>query len=74
MPQSGKAFKFPPFKPTGTGIRIDLDKLYVYEDHHNLTFRDGTNWPLADDLQASQAFAGLIREAKKALRERKRRS
>ncbi len=65
---AGKSFKFPEFRLTESGIRVDLDKLYLYSDHANITFKDGTNWPLGDDLEAIQAFAGLLRRMHRELR------
>ncbi len=72
-----KEFRFPAATPTATGIKTDLKALYQYEDdgwtHYNLVFADGTNWPLADDLEFIGAIAGLLRHNKKLLRQHRTR-
>ena len=38
---------------TEKGVKIELGTLYVDADGHaNLTFGDGTNWPMADQYEA----------------------
>jgi hypothetical protein len=52
---------------SGTGVKAKLKDLYVYPDGHaNLTFADGTNWPLADQYEVVQGLAGLLRRMQKA--------
>lgn len=44
---------------TPKGVKVDLETLYVYPDGHaNLTFADGTNWPMADPYEVVQIIAG----------------
>src|SRR5678810_592455 len=46
---------------TPKGVKIDLKTLYVYPDGHaNLTFSDGTNWPVDDEYQLIQLLAGAL--------------
>lgn len=52
---------------SGTGVKTRLKDLYIYPDGHaNLTFADGTNWPLADQYEVMQAVAGLLRRMQRA--------
>jgi hypothetical protein len=46
---------------TPKGVKVKLDTLYVYPDGHaNLTFADGTNWPMADPYEAVCILAGEL--------------
>jgi hypothetical protein len=52
-------------QPTPNGVKIDLKRLYVYEDGHaNLVFakRDGEeiNWPMADPYQVAELITGQL--------------
>ena len=55
---------------TPNGVRVELDKLYVYPDGHaNLVFVDGTNWPMKDEYEAIRILAGqLLRPMQKRAR------
>ena len=46
---------------TPNGVKIKLDTLYVYPDGHaNLTFADGTNWPMADQYEVVNIITGEL--------------
>lgn len=55
---------------TPKGVKVELKTLYVYPDGHaNLTFADGTNWPIADEYEMVQLLAGnLLRPMQKRAR------
>jgi hypothetical protein len=55
---------------TPKGVKIELKTLYVYPDGHaNLTFADGTNWPIADEYEMVELLAGsLLRPMQKRAR------
>ena len=53
-------------RSTPKGVVIDLKRLFVYPDGHaHLTFKDDTNWPVADQYQAIELLAGLLRTMQK---------
>jgi hypothetical protein len=55
------ALKPPPIEDTPNGVKVSLKALYVYPDGHaNLTFADGTNWPLADEYEVVQWVSGNL--------------
>ena len=46
---------------TTKGVKIKLDTLYVYPDGHgNLTFADGTNWPMSHPYEIVNIIAGEL--------------
>jgi hypothetical protein len=50
-----------PIEPTPSGVKVRLKTLYVYPDGHaNLTFADGTNWPMADEYETVQWISGKL--------------
>jgi hypothetical protein len=57
---------------TPRGVKIRLDTLYVYPDGHaNLTFSDGTNWPMANpyeivDIIVEELLTPMQRRTNKA--------
>lgn len=55
---------------TPNGVKVALKALYVYPDGHaNLTFADGTNWPLADEYEVVHWLTGnLLRPMQKQAR------
>jgi hypothetical protein len=59
--ENGMAVNAPPIEPTRSGVKVELKTLYVYPDGHaNLTFADGTNWPLADEYEVVQWLTGKL--------------
>lgn len=64
------AVTMPQIHRTPKGARIDLKCLYVYPDGHaNLVFADGTNWPLADELETVEwLITRLLQPMLKAVR------
>jgi hypothetical protein len=53
------AIKPAPIEDTPNGVKVALKGLYVYPDGHaNLTFADGTNWPLADEYEVDGVPVG----------------
>lgn len=56
------------------GQIIELKKLYAgYEGSQvGMTFADGTDWILNDDLEAVEHFMALLREMRKRARQRAR--
>lgn len=61
-------------QPTPKGVKLDLKTLYVYDDGHaNLTFADGTNWPMADPYEIVEILSGeLLRPMYKAAKAQRR--
>lgn len=48
------------FKTTPKGVKLDLS-IYMYPDGHgNVTFAEGTNWPVADGYQMSAWITNSI--------------
>jgi prepilin-type processing-associated H-X9-DG protein len=64
------AMKPAPIEDTPNGVKVSLKGLYVYPDGHaNITFADGTNWPLADEYEVIQYVSGaLLRPMQKRAR------
>lgn len=64
------AVKSAPIEDTPNGVKVALKGLYVYPDGHaNLTFADGTNWPLADEYEVIEYLsARLLRPMQKRAR------
>ena len=59
--------------PTDTGVKVDLKTLYVYPDGHaNLVFKDGSNWPLADEYEVISGLSLLLRRMQLASRKKAR--
>jgi hypothetical protein len=63
-----------PIEDTPSGVKVALKALYVYPDgHSNLTFADGTNWPLADEYELVGYLANeLLRPMQKRARRKAR--
>jgi hypothetical protein len=61
-----------PIEDTPSGVKVALKALYVYPDGHaNLTFADGTNWPLNDEYELIGYLANaLLRPMQKRARQK----
>lgn len=58
-------------KLTDKGAKVELKTLYIYPDGHaNLTFKDGRNWPFAEQLQTVEGVNKLIRMVQDKARKR----
>jgi hypothetical protein len=64
---------------TGSGVRVNLGKLYLYPDGHaNLTFpatpeggQSDLNMPLTDELDVVNELLTLVRRMKREARKKK---
>lgn len=61
----------PPIVDTEKGVKVELKTIYAYDNGMiSIVFKDGTEWPLADDLEA---IAWIAEHLLKPMKQRARR-